>query len=236
MEDILIELRKELSESTDEATIAVSQRFFKEEIKFYGVKSSLVTKISKKYFNMVKNSGKEQIFEICEELFKSDYNEEAWIAADWVYNIRSEYQKDDIETFKSWIDKYINNWAKCDTFCNHSVGALIEKFPEHIKELKVWAKSKNRWLKRASAVSLIIPAKHGKFLSDVFAISDILLVDPDDMVQKGYGWALKEASRLHQSEVFDYVQKNKSVMPRTSLRYAIEKMPEELRKQAMAKA
>jgi 3-methyladenine DNA glycosylase AlkD len=53
------------------------------------------------------------------------------------------------------------------------------------------------------------------------------------MVQKGYGWLLKEASRAHQAEVFDYVMKNKAVMPRTSLRYAIEKMPAELRRKAM---
>ena len=55
------------------------------------------------------------------------------------------------------------------------------------------------------------------------------------MVQKGYGWMLKEASRLHQKEVLDYVLRHKDDMPRTALRYAIEKMPESLRKHAMAK-
>jgi 3-methyladenine DNA glycosylase AlkD len=55
------------------------------------------------------------------------------------------------------------------------------------------------------------------------------------MVQKGYGWLLKEASRKHQQEVFEFVVKHKRVMPRTALRYAIEKMPQDLRKQAMAR-
>ena len=90
-------------------------------------------------------------------------------------------------------------------------------------------------MRRASAVSLIVPAKKGMFLQDVFEIADIMLLDKDDMVQKGYGWMLKVASHLHQKEVFDYVINKKSVMPRTSLRYAIEKMPEELKKKAMAK-
>jgi 3-methyladenine DNA glycosylase AlkD len=53
------------------------------------------------------------------------------------------------------------------------------------------------------------------------------------MVQKGYGWMLKEASRIHTKEVFDYVVKNKDKMPRTALRYAIEKMPQNSRKKAM---
>ncbi len=58
-------------------------------------------------------------------------------------------------------------------------------------------------------------------------------MDKDDMVQKGYGWMLKEASKKHQAEVFDYVMKRKAEMPRTALRYAIEKMPAEMRKKAM---
>lgn len=53
------------------------------------------------------------------------------------------------------------------------------------------------------------------------------------MVQKGYGWLLKEESRLHQKEVFDYAVKNRKVMPRTALRYAIELMPKELRSETM---
>ena len=101
--------------------------------------------------------------------------------------------------------------------------------------MKSWAKSENRWLKRASAVSFIVPAKKGLFLQDAFEICDILLTDEDDMVQKGYGWLLKEESRKHQEKVFDYVVKNRKVMPRTALRYAIELMPRELKQEAMKK-
>jgi 3-methyladenine DNA glycosylase AlkD len=90
-------------------------------------------------------------------------------------------------------------------------------------------------MKRAAAVSLIIPARHGKFLEDVFQLSDILLLDTDDLVQKGYGWLLKAASESHQKDVFAYVMKNRGCMPRTALRYAIEKMPAELKAKAMKK-
>jgi 3-methyladenine DNA glycosylase AlkD len=55
------------------------------------------------------------------------------------------------------------------------------------------------------------------------------------MVQKGYGWMLKAASEAHQMEVFDFVMNNRKIMPRTSLRYAIEKMPPDLRLKAMEK-
>lgn len=69
----------------------------------------------------------------------------------------------------------------------------------------------------------------------MFEIADILLLDRDDMVQKGYGWMLKAASESHQTEVFNYVLSKKAVMPRTALRYAIEKMPKELKAEAMKK-
>jgi 3-methyladenine DNA glycosylase AlkD len=80
---------------------------------------------------------------------------------------------------------------------------------------------------------LIVPAKHGKFFQEGIEIADLLLTDGDDMVQKGYGWLLKESSRRNQNEVFDYVMKNKKKMPRTAFRYAIELMPRELKAEAM---
>jgi len=70
---------------------------------------------------------------------------------------------------------------------------------------------------------------------DIFEIADSLLTDKDDLVQKGYGWLLKDAAIQHQKEVFEYVMKNRSIMPRTALRYAIERLPADLKKQAMEK-
>ena len=129
----------------------------------------------------------------------------------------------------------MGNWATCDTLCNHTIGSFIEMYPEYLSGLKKWAHSQNRWMKRASAVSLIVPARKGMFLKDIFELADILHSDSDDMVQKAYGWMLKVASQVHQKEVFDYIIRKKETMPRTSLRYAIEKMPAELKKKAMEK-
>jgi 3-methyladenine DNA glycosylase AlkD len=109
----------------------------------------------------------------------------------------------------------------------------MTKYPERVADLKRWAISPNRWMRRAACVSLIVPAKHGAFLSDIFDLADLVLSDPDDMVLKGCGWLLKEASRRHPSEVFGYVMRNKVVMPRTALRYAIELMPKEMKAEAM---
>lgn len=128
-----------------------------------------------------------------------------------------------------------SSWADCDTLCNHTVGEFVMMYPEYLEELKRWARSNHRWLKRAAAVTLIIPARKGLFLSDILEIADILLEDSDDLVRKGYGWMLKAASESHLEEIYNYVISKKSTMPRTSLRYAIEKMPAEYKKKAMEK-
>ena len=161
--------------------------------------------------------------------------EESFVACHWSEKIANRFEKKDWRVLESWIKKYVHNWATCDTFCNHTVGEFLEMYPEYLVELQKLAHSKNRWERRASAVSLIIPARKGKFLKEIFATADILLLDDDDLVQKGYGWMLKVASQAEQQKVFEYVMKRKNQMPRTALRYAIEKMPKELKSQAMAK-
>ena len=233
--NIVARIRNDLALSVDEKTKANGSRFFKEEVLYYGIKSALVRKIAKNYFNEIKSENKQEIFTLCEELLQSDYCEEAYIAFEWAYQVRNDYSEDDFFTFEHWIEKYVNNWAKCDTLCNHSVGFFIEKFPAYVANLKTWAGSDNRWVRRAAAVTLILPARKGNFLNDIFEISDLLLKDKDDLVRKGYGWMLKEASKAHRQEVFEYVMKNKKDMPRTSLRYAIEKLPKDLRDKAMEK-
>ncbi len=235
MNNILAQIREELKANTDQQIQKSFQRFFKEQVKYYGVKTDVVGKIAKKYWRQVKTLDKQTIFKLCEELYRSDYTEEAFIVSFWLPNYIERLEPSDLATFKMWIERYINNWAKCDGLCNHTIGDLIQKYPESLSEVKNWAKSKNRWLKRAAAVSLIVPAKKGDFMQEAFEICDLLLGDEDDMVQKGYGWLLKEESRRHQKEVFDYVAKNRKVMPRTALRYAIELMPQELKAQAMKK-
>ena len=235
MVNLIDQIRADLKAATDQKTQLSFQRFFKEQVKYYGVKTETVGKIAKKYWLQAKNFSKQTIFGLCEELYGSDYTEEAFIVAFWLPNYIDQLEPNDLATFKRWIECYINNWAKCDGFCNHTIGDLIQKYPQTIGEVKSWAKSKNRWLKRASVVSLIVPGKKGLFLKDALEICDTLLADGDDMVQKGYGWLLKEESRVHQKEVFDYVVGKRSVMPRTALRYAIELMPKELKVEAMEK-
>lgn len=235
MEQIIKDISTKLESISDSKTKESSKRFFKHEITLHGVKSADVGIVSKEYFKQVKDKSKEEIYSLCEELWKTGYIEESFIACNWSYNVHKQFEEEDIGIFERWINTYVNNWASCDTFCNHTVGEFVMMYPKYISRLKQWAKSENIWMKRASSVSLIIPARKGLFLNDILDIADTLLLDTDDMVQKGYGWMLKACSQAHEKEVFDYVMLHKSNMPRTALRYAIEKMSKELKMEAMKK-
>lgn len=235
MKKIIEDIRKELIMNADEKTKLSGERFFKEKVNLYGIKSATVGRIAKDHYSRLADKSKVNIFSLCEDLWQSGMMEEAFVACNWSYFVKKQYEPADFQVFERWVNKYISNWATCDTLCNHTVGTVIEMYPESISGLKRWASSDNRWVKRASSVSLIVPARRGLFLKDIFEIADILHLDNDDMVQKGYGWMLKSASQYYQKEVFDYVVSKKATMPRTSLRYAIEKMPAEFKAIAMAK-
>jgi 3-methyladenine DNA glycosylase AlkD len=235
MKNIIENLRSDLIANADEKSRQAHERFFREEINPYGIKSAVLSNISRSHYKLIADKSKSNIFSLSEELWASGKFEESFIACNWSYNVRKYYEPADFEIFGRWIDNYVSNWASCDTFCNHNVGTFIEMYPEYLDGLKIWATSQKRWVKRAAAVSLIAPARRGKFLKEIFEIADILHSDKDDMVQKGYGWMLKAASKTHEREVFDYVLSKKKTMPRTSLRYAIEKMADELKAKAMEK-
>ena len=238
MENMIEVIRKDLRASANEKDRLSSERFFRQEIKLYGMKSKEITRISREYSEKVKKLSKEEIFTLCGELWRSGYFEEAIVACEWAYQRRKSFVPADFEILERWVHHHVSNWAVCDTLCNHTVGEFIIMYPVFVDKLKGWALSDNRWVRRASAVSLIIPARKGMFGKEIFEIAGILLTDSDDMVQKGYGWMLKVFSQygpIQQKAVFDYVMDHKKVMPRTALRYAIEKMDPEMRKKAMEK-
>ncbi|MCL2305850.1 MAG: DNA alkylation repair protein [Planctomycetaceae bacterium] len=239
MNQILKNIRRDLTELADEKTRESAMRFFKEtehqKIRFYGLKSAAAKKVSRDHFAAVKNMSKEEMFSLCEQLWQSNYLEETGIACDWAYRFRHDFKPNDFAVFESWIERYVLNWASCDVFCNHTVGTFLEMYPKYVARLKKWAKSPNLWVRRAAAVSLIVPARKKLFHKEIFEIATILLHDTEDFVQKGYGWMLKVASEADQDAVFRFVMAHKATMPRTALRYAIEKMPKALKKEAMAK-
>ncbi|MDA3814932.1 MAG: DNA alkylation repair protein, partial [Patescibacteria group bacterium] len=155
MNKITSSVRKDLKANIDKEYKIGSKRFFKEKITCYGVRTPIVRKIAKKYSKEIQGLSKKELFEIAENLFNSDYNEETTIATGWLIESMSKITDKDFPTLSKWIDKYLNNWSKIDDYCSHLISSMIIEYPHLMKNLKDWSVSKNLWVRRASAVGLI---------------------------------------------------------------------------------
>lgn len=200
------------------------------------LETNAVRKISQAGFQSLKSLGKELIFNLCEDLLDTHADAERLIAFDWAFRCRRQYAEADFARFEGWLERYVDSWGSCDDFCTHAFGCLLYSFPAHLPKLDRWAQAENRWLRRAAAVVVIYSVRRKAHVETAFHLADLLLTDGDDLVQKGYGWLLKETSKAEPRQVFAYVMQNKTVMPRTALRYTIEKLPAAWRKRAMAKS
>lgn len=231
---VIDELRDELKQHDKPENQVNYQQFFKEKLKEpTGLRAPILRKISNKLFKSIKNQPKYKILDICDELLKADEKYFRFFAFEWASKLSDKYQTRDFARFEKWLKKYVDNWGACDHLCSGPLGTIIFRYPSLAKKTVPWTRSKNRWVRRAAAVSLIVSVRNGKLLKDVINTADKLLTDDDDMVQKGYGWMLKDASIKYPDKVYKYVMDHKDAMPRTALRYAIERYPKEKRREAM---
>lgn len=208
-------------------------RFFKEQINPIGVRLPMVRKLAKEFNDdFYKTHSFKEIMGLSKMLQSSDLFEEQIFGVYLIELHKREFDDLVFFEFEKWIDRYVSNWAHCDLFCTHSVMNCVEKNPKLLKTLLKWTKSKNRWVRRAACVTLILPARRGKFLPEILAIAGKLMYDPDPMVQKGTGWLLRECAKAHQEVVFEFLLKHKDA-GRILLRYALEKFPKARRQKVL---
>jgi 3-methyladenine DNA glycosylase AlkD len=151
-----------------------------------------------------------------------------------VSHYKKYFRESDFNVFERWLGDYVSNWAHTDSIAPHVFGELLEKYPSLTESIFEWTKSDNRWMRRASAVTYVLHARHGKFHEEIFRTADALLGDEDDMVRKGVGWMLKCASQADESAVVSYLMKNRDRTSRLVLRYATEKVSPKNRELVLA--
>lgn len=230
---LLHALRADLRANADPTHRAGSRSFFKETIRPIGVRSGELNRIIAKHWLSARDLPTDELVHLCDQLWDSGWFEEASVACKWCARALPSLGLESFDTFERWLSTRVDNWAHCDDLASHCVGGLLVLYPDTIERTVPWLSSPNRWVRRAGAVCCVAPARHGLYLHHVFRVADVLLVDEDDMVRKGYGWLLKEASRAWPREVLEFLLPRRGHMPRVALRYAIEHMPPDWRRQAM---
>lgn len=216
------------------SVIEEAKNILNNQTKATGLTTGKVRSISSALYKKIEDKSIDKVLVLCEMLL----NERKWafgiIAYDWAYRVREQYKDETFFVFENWLKKYVTGWSDCDDFCTHALGELISQNNELFDYVVKWTEHPDFWVRRAAAVSLVYPIRKNKYKGiNPFIISDALLNDDHYLVLKGYGWMLKVLSQSEPNSVYDYLMKNKDVMPRISYRYALEKFDKETKTRLM---
>ncbi|HEY1950014.1 MAG TPA: DNA alkylation repair protein [Bryobacteraceae bacterium] len=218
------QLEQELAAAESPARAAHSAGFFKcgpgqygEGDIFLGIPVPVQRKIALKYVDL-------PLAEI-ERLLRSKIHEHRFAALEILvaqYEAADDAQRQLIYDFYLLNTARVNNWDLVDTSAPYIVGAHLRDRPRKRSLLRKLAKSKSLWERRIAIVATFAFMRAGE-TSDTFQIAELLLPDQHDLIQKAVGWALREAGKQARPELLQFLQRHYANLPRTTLRYAIER-------------
>lgn len=226
------DLEKKLLKLKTQKSAEEAMRFFKcgkgqygEGDKFLGITVPVCRKIARQFSDL-------SLFEI-EKLIKNSWHEIRFVALIiLVEKFKKVEGKEKKKIFNLYLKntKYINNWDLVDVSAYYIVGSFLQDKDRNI--LYKLSKSKSLWERRISIVTTFCFIRNGAF-KDTLDISKILSKDKEDLIHKACGWMLREVGKKDKKVLVDFLEENLKIIPRTTLRYAIEKMNEKERKYFM---
>lgn len=223
----LAKIQAEITSNANPEKAAILQRFFKtgagqygDGDKFLGLVVPICRKISKKYYKYLS-------LDSIEKLLQSPWHEERQIA---LFVLVLQFDKADKSKQKQIFDlfldntKYINNWDLVDCNTPRIIGRYIYEHQQLLPMLDKLSDSKSLWERRIAILSTMYFTVIGGDPTPTLRIVEKLLADNHDLIQKANGWMLREVGkRIDETILVDFLKQHYNQMPRTTLRYAIEK-------------
>ena len=225
----LADLRKELSAAADPERAKNLTWFFKtgkgqygHGDKFIGITVPVIRRIAHRYLGLpLEEVGK---------LLNSPIHEHRFAAIEILV---AKYKGNERAVYDFYLKntRYVNNWDLVDTSAPYIVGAHLLTRPRRV--LYKLARSGSLWERRIAMVSTMMLIRAGQ-IEDTFAIAKILLSDDHDLIHKAVGWMMREAGKRDAPALLRFLEQHYDQMPRTALRYAIERFPAAERKKMLA--
>ena len=176
----------------------------------------------------------EEAMTFADALITNRYLEAKSVGIEVVARYRRDFTPRLLPAWKRWLSgNHSANWATTDSICASLIGPLVLQHAELGARMRVWARDRNLWVRRASIVGLIPRARRGESLDLVYEIARRLHRDREDLIQKAVGWTLREAGKTDMPRLERYLRANGAAIPCTTLRYAIERFPAPLRKRIL---
>jgi 3-methyladenine DNA glycosylase AlkD len=231
---VAAQIRRALKDGGSAEHATGVQWFFKDEIKSHGWYTADLRRAAVRFRREArKEHGLDFLVDVADHLFSGSVLEEKIVAVFLLEKLDGEFGDAQFKLLETWLDR-ISSWADHDALVHDLIAPMIVSKPPRRKTVFRWAKSPDRWHRRAACVALIRGSRARMFFPEITKLSDFLLVDEDDMVQKGLGWLLRETAKFDAKRTVPYLMKIRRHAPRLVLRTACETLPPTVRKRILA--
>ena len=222
-------IRRVLKDGGSTAHAEGVQWFFKEEIKSRGWYTAELRRVAVRFRRtIIRESDLKFLIRVADRLFRGRVLEEKVFAVLMLEKIVDQLGDSEFKLFASWLNR-ISSWADHDGLVHYLIAPMVAAQPSRAKSVFVWAKSSRRWHRRAACVALIQGTRQKLFPLQIKRLSNMLLRDEDDMVQKGLGWLLRETAKADPERTVPYLMTIRTRAPRLVLRTACETLSKSVR-------
>jgi 3-methyladenine DNA glycosylase AlkD len=232
--EIATQIRRALKDGGSAEHAAGVQWFFKDEIKSRGWYTGDLRRAMRRCRRDIsRDHDFDFLVRVADELFRGPVLEEKVAAVFLLEKMDAQFGDREFRVFESWLDR-VSSWADHDGLVHYLIAPMVAANPARVRNVFRWAKSPHRWHRRAACVALIRGARAKMFFPKIVKLSDLLLADQDDMVQKGLGWLLRETAKYDAERTVPYLMKIRGRAPRLVLRTACETLPRAAKRQVLA--
>jgi len=233
---VAAEIRQFLKDGGSTEHASGVQWFFKEEIKSHGWCTAKLRSAAVQFRRRIREEfDLDFLVKVADKLFAGQVLEEKIFAVFLLEKLTNELGDADFRLFESWLPR-ISSWADHDGLVHYLIAPMVAAKPVRTSKMFRWAKSPDRWHRRAACVSLVQGTRRKLFFAEIKRSSNLLLSDEDDMVQKGLSWLLRETAKADPKRTVPYLMSIRERAPRLVLRTACETLPLQTKKRILSRS
>jgi 3-methyladenine DNA glycosylase AlkD len=230
-------IKRELARLARDAGEFDARRYFRanSSFAFYNVGTFAMRALARRIYAANRDRWSiDDTLRLADALMRDRYLEVKSIGIELVARYKRDFSPRLLPTWKRWLaQNHSANWATTDGICGCLIGPLLLRHPELAQDMRGWSRDRNMWVRRASIVGLIPLVRRGLALDVAYDIAKTLHADREDLIQKSVGWVLREVGKADASRLERYLRANGPIIPRTTVRYAIERFPDAKRRELL---
>jgi 3-methyladenine DNA glycosylase AlkD len=206
-----------------------------DDVALLGVKTTPVRTLARELYRRVAPAWQvADAVAFADLMVRDRYLEAKFLGLTVLGRYRAAYPRTLLTTARKWLaGGHLCNWAAVDAVAPMVLTPLVVQYPQLEPRLIRWGRARNQWLRRAAVVTFVPLARHGERLDQAYALVAGLLSDREDLMHKATGWLLREAGKTDMPRLERFLLRHGPAIPRTTVRYAIERFPPRQRKRLL---